>query len=157
LFQGAIQSGSTAEGVDVTITGTQTVQSGSEQLTGNLIAGPIVTPVTGILTMAGTFFNTNVQAPTYKATIGFTVDFGDLGTVSGQANTQYIKVSYQGKTFYKLSTGDTYKFDIDSNAELFNPVKNAEIAYYMTNAGKDWSSWKGITPRTQYWMTQFPK
>ncbi len=48
------------------------------------------------------------------------------------------------------------KFDLDSNAELFNPVKNAEIAYYMTNAGKDWSSWKGITPRTQYWMTQFP-
>jgi hypothetical protein len=49
------------------------------------------------------------------------------------------------------------KFDLDSNAELFNPVKNAEIAYYMTNGGDDWSSWKGITPRTKYWMSKFPK
>jgi len=49
------------------------------------------------------------------------------------------------------------KFDLDSNAELFNPVKNAEIAYYMTNGGEDWSSWNGITPKTQMWMNKFPK
>jgi len=49
------------------------------------------------------------------------------------------------------------KFDINSNAELFNPVKNAEIAYYMTNGGSDWSSWKGITPKTREWMSKFPK
>jgi hypothetical protein len=49
------------------------------------------------------------------------------------------------------------RFDLDSNAELFNPVKNAEIAYYMTNGGEDWSSWKGITPRTKTWMKKFPK
>ncbi len=49
------------------------------------------------------------------------------------------------------------KFDLDSNAELFNPVKNAEIAYYMTNGGEDWSSWKGITPKTKFWMSKFPK
>lgn len=49
------------------------------------------------------------------------------------------------------------KFDLDSNAELFNPVKNAEIAYYMTNGGDDWSSWKGITPKTREWMSKFPK
>ena len=49
------------------------------------------------------------------------------------------------------------KFDLESNAELFNPVKNAEIAYYMTNGGDDWSSWKGITPRTKFWMSKFPK
>jgi hypothetical protein len=49
------------------------------------------------------------------------------------------------------------KFDLDSNAELFNPVKNAEIAYYMTNGGDDWSSWKGITPKTRMWMNKFPK
>ena len=48
------------------------------------------------------------------------------------------------------------KFDLDSNADLFNPVKNAEIAYYMTNGGDDWSSWKGITPRTKTWMAKFP-
>lgn len=49
------------------------------------------------------------------------------------------------------------KFDLDSNAELFNPVKNAEIAFYMTNGGEDWSSWKGITPKTRMWMNKFPK
>jgi hypothetical protein len=49
------------------------------------------------------------------------------------------------------------KFDLESNAELFNPVKNAEIAYYMTRGGEDWSSWKGITPRTKSWMAKFPK
>ena len=46
---------------------------------------------------------------------------------------------------------------LGSNAELFNPVKNAEIAYYMTNGGEDWSSWKGITPKTRMWMSKFPK
>ena len=49
------------------------------------------------------------------------------------------------------------KFDLGSNAELFNPVKNAEIAYYMSNGGDDWSSWKGITPKTKEWMKKFPK
>ena len=49
------------------------------------------------------------------------------------------------------------KFDLDTNAELFNPVKNAEIAYYMSNGGNDWSSWKGITPKTRAWMKKFPK
>jgi hypothetical protein len=48
------------------------------------------------------------------------------------------------------------RFDLESNAELFNPVKNAEIAYYMTNGGEDWSSWKGLTPRTKEWMKKFP-
>jgi hypothetical protein len=48
------------------------------------------------------------------------------------------------------------RFDLESNAELFNPVKNAEIAYYMTSGGDDWSSWKGITPRTKFWMSKFP-
>ena len=49
------------------------------------------------------------------------------------------------------------KFDLESNAELFNPVKNAEIAYYMSNGGENWSSWKGITPKTKEWMAKFPK
>ena len=49
------------------------------------------------------------------------------------------------------------KFDSNSNAELFNPVKNAEIAYYMSNGGDNWSSWKGITPKTKEWMLKFPK
>ena len=34
------------------------------------------------------------------------------------------------------------KFELDSNEDLFDPVTNAEIAFYMTNRGEDWSSWK---------------
>ena len=34
------------------------------------------------------------------------------------------------------------KFDLESNKDLFDPVKNAKIAHYMTKGGEDWSSWK---------------
>jgi hypothetical protein len=33
------------------------------------------------------------------------------------------------------------KFDLEHNADLFNPVKNAQIAMHMSNGGLDWSSW----------------
>jgi hypothetical protein len=33
------------------------------------------------------------------------------------------------------------KFELDHNADLFNPVTNVEIAFHMSNGGEDWSSW----------------
>ena len=48
------------------------------------------------------------------------------------------------------------KFDLESNKELFDPVTNAEIAYYMTDGGSDWSAWKGLTPRAQEFYLKFP-
>jgi hypothetical protein len=48
------------------------------------------------------------------------------------------------------------KFDLQSNKELFDPVTNAEITYYMTNGGSDWSSWKGMTPRAKEFYLKFP-
>lgn len=48
------------------------------------------------------------------------------------------------------------KFNLKSNAELFNPVRNAEITYYMTNGGKNWASWKGLTPKAKEWLPHFP-
>ena len=48
------------------------------------------------------------------------------------------------------------KFDLESNKELFDPVTNAEITYYMTNGGIDWSAWKGMTPKAKEWLLQFP-
>jgi hypothetical protein len=47
-------------------------------------------------------------------------------------------------------------FNISNNSNLFNPVMNAEIAFYMSKGGTDWSSWKGITPRAKKFLTQFP-
>ena len=33
------------------------------------------------------------------------------------------------------------KFELKSNDELFNPVRNAEIAYYMSRGGEDFGAW----------------
>ena len=33
------------------------------------------------------------------------------------------------------------KFNLNHNADLFNPVKNAQIAMHMSNGGSDWTSW----------------
>ena len=50
------------------------------------------------------------------------------------------------------------KFNLASNAELFNPVVNAKIAYHMSNGGKDWSAWKGTeTSVVKRWLKKFPK
>ena len=48
------------------------------------------------------------------------------------------------------------KFKLNSNSDLFNPIINAQIAHHMSDGGKDWSAWKGITPRTKNWMKKFP-
>lgn len=48
------------------------------------------------------------------------------------------------------------KFNLDSNVELFNPVLNAQIAYYMSRGGENWISWKGITHKTKQLMAKFP-
>jgi hypothetical protein len=49
------------------------------------------------------------------------------------------------------------KFNLRTNFDLLNPVVNAQIAYHMSDGGKNWSAWKGITPRTKMWMKKFPQ
>lgn len=49
------------------------------------------------------------------------------------------------------------KYGLKSNKELFDPIRNAKIAYHMSNGGKNWSAWSGMTDKTVYWMSQFPK
>ena len=49
------------------------------------------------------------------------------------------------------------KFDLDLNAELFSPVKNAEVVFYMTKGGTDWSSWSSINNGAIHkWLDKFP-
>lgn len=49
------------------------------------------------------------------------------------------------------------KFELDLNAELFSPVKNAQIVFHMTKGGKDWSSWSSyIKGATHKWKKKFP-
>jgi hypothetical protein len=59
------------------------------------------------------------------------------------------------------------KFELGTNAELFNPVKNVQIAFHMSNGGEDWSSWHigksayTSTSSSHYakfkqWLSKFP-
>lgn len=48
------------------------------------------------------------------------------------------------------------KFNLDKNSDLFDPVTSAEIAFFMSNGGQDWSAWHGITSRTKEFMKDFP-
>jgi hypothetical protein len=49
------------------------------------------------------------------------------------------------------------KFELDSNAELLNPVTNAQIALHMTKGGKDWSSWSSVNgARYKDWYNKYP-
>jgi hypothetical protein len=48
------------------------------------------------------------------------------------------------------------KFDLRSNILLFDPVINAEITYYMTKGGTDWSSWSSLNgARYKEFLTEF--
>lgn len=43
------------------------------------------------------------------------------------------------------------------NAQLLNPVTNAQIAYQISNHGKDWSAWKGVRQKVvQDWLVRYP-
>jgi hypothetical protein len=49
------------------------------------------------------------------------------------------------------------QFGLKDNKDLFNPYVNAKIAYEMSNGGKNWSAWHGLTETTKSWMKKFPK
>jgi hypothetical protein len=49
------------------------------------------------------------------------------------------------------------KYGLNFTAELMNPVINAQIAYHMSAGGKNWTAWKGLTPKTKDWINKFPK
>ena len=56
------------------------------------------------------------------------------------------------------------KFDLKQNEDLFNPVRNAEIAYHMSNGGEDFGAW-GLGPNAYNggkvgsyyeWLAKYP-
>jgi len=57
----------------------------------------------------------------------------------------------------ELGSDRREKFELDSNAELLNPVLNAQIALHMTKGGEDWSSWSSINgKRYKEWYSKYP-
>ena len=56
-----------------------------------------------------------------------------------------------------LGSDRTKRYKLDFYAELFSPVKNAEIVYRMTKGGIDWSSWSSYNKGAHYkWLNKFP-
>lgn len=49
------------------------------------------------------------------------------------------------------------QYKLKTNNDLFDPLTNAKIAYQMSNGGKDWSAWHGLTDRTKAFMAEFPR
>jgi len=47
-------------------------------------------------------------------------------------------------------------FDLKTNSELLDPVRNAQIAFHMSDGGSDWSAWKdGRNQRVQEFLSEF--
>jgi len=66
----------------------------------------------------------------------------------------------------ELGVARREKFDLKSNKELFDPLRSAEIAHYMSRGGKDWSSWdidnsgyNGGVGKSRYreWLAKYPR
>jgi hypothetical protein len=85
-----------------------------------------------------------------------------------ESNGQPIRVNPNAKTgdnswglfqinmISQLGPDRRDKFNLDANADLLNPVINAKIAFHMSDGGKDWSAWHGITAKTKQLMSKFP-
>ena len=63
---------------------------------------------------------------------------------------------FQSNMIGSLGPARLDKYALESNEDLFNPYVNATIAFQMSNGGKNWSAWHGITDRTKQWMKEFP-
>jgi hypothetical protein len=75
---------------------------------------------------------------------------GDLRT--GDKSYGIFQINMLGK----LGVDRLEKFDLESNKKLFDPVTNAEIAYYMTKGGINWSAWDNSVPKAKVRVKAFP-
>jgi len=56
----------------------------------------------------------------------------------------------------KLGPARLGYYGLSNNEELFDPLTNARIAYIMSEGGKNWSPWNGMTKSTLRWIEKFP-
>jgi hypothetical protein len=47
------------------------------------------------------------------------------------------------------------KYNLSSNNDLYNPLINAQIAYQMSNGGKNWSAWSTENSAKRF-VSEFP-
>lgn len=81
---------------------------------------------------------------------------GDLST--GDNSYGIFQINMLGS----LGEDRREKFDLKTNKDLFDPVRNAQIAYHMSAKGTNWSAWK-VYPgsengsRYENFYEEFPK
>jgi hypothetical protein len=49
------------------------------------------------------------------------------------------------------------QFGLENNEDLFNPLTNAAIAYKMSDSGKNWGPWGGVSDSVLHFMKDFPE
>jgi hypothetical protein len=74
-------------------------------------------------------------------------------TKTGDSSFGIFQINMLGS----LGPDRTEKYNLDLYAELFSPVKNAQIVYRMTKGGTDWSSWSSYNKGAiNKWLHKFP-
>jgi hypothetical protein len=74
-------------------------------------------------------------------------------TKTGDSSYGVFQINMLGK----LGSDRREKFELDANADLLNPVTNAQIALHMTKGGEDWSSWSSLNgKRYLEWYNKYP-
>jgi len=73
---------------------------------------------------------------------------------------------FQINMFGTLGPDRREKFGLAANADLFDPVTNAKVAFHMTKGGTDWGAWglgpnaydgTAAEPSITKWLPLFPK
>jgi hypothetical protein len=49
------------------------------------------------------------------------------------------------------------EFGLANNEELFSPIKNAQIAYIISDGGTNWGPWGGVSRKVLNFMNEFPE
>jgi hypothetical protein len=75
-------------------------------------------------------------------------------TKTGDSSFGIFQINMLGN----LGEDRTDRYNLDLYAELFSPVKNAQIVYRMTKGGTDWSSWSSYNKGAiNKWLGNFPQ
>ena len=55
---------------------------------------------------------------------------------------------------YGTLKGRIKEFNLKSARQLTNPIKNAQIAFYMSSGGKNWTAWHSNPGERDHWIVQ---
>ena len=50
--------------------------------------------------------------------------------------------------------GRIKEFNLKSARQLTNPIKNAQIAFYISSGGKNWTAWHANPGERDHWIVQ---